>query len=516
MRDGVFNYSSVLVAGLVGIILVPIMLKGLGAESYGLWIAVLAVAAVPAGFDFGLGASVTREVAASLGDEARNKAAPFIRAAGNAYVVLGLFGALAIGTLGVPLSRNLHLSAAGQKIAPTVFLLIGLSFLTDQVLSFVLGVLRGLRRFDVANLILNASIFLRAAGIAALVEAGAAVVPVAAWYTLISVLIALAGLGVVGRLVPRFRLRVAGVQWSSLRGHFEFAFTSLLATAAIKIIWGLGAVLIGVILGSAWVVPFHIGEKFPLAVAGITWRMAEVLFPAASEHERAQNMEGTREVLEVGTRWIFILALPLCLVLWIVGPNLLRAWVGEVRPDTLQILRLVTLAVLADAVGVGAMYVLWGRGRARDVLVILGSMAVAIFGFSLWFLTRLGIVGLAWGMVFPMVFGSLAFLYMASRACGIASLELMRGIGRGLLLPAVACGATTLGIVHLALPGRWTEVLGATLAGGAAYAGILYLGGAREEERRLIHAAVTLPAAVSRSAYRGIRYALRRAGYLSS
>ena len=64
MRDGLVNNSGAVVSVVVGIVLVPIMLHGLGTESYSLWIAALAVLGMPAGLDFGLGATVIREVAA--------------------------------------------------------------------------------------------------------------------------------------------------------------------------------------------------------------------------------------------------------------------------------------------------------------------------------------------------------------------------------------------------------------------------------------------------------------------
>lgn len=80
-------------------------------------------------------------------------------------------------------------------------------------------------------------------------------------------------------------------------------------------------------------------------------------------------MDGTREILKVGTRWSCGLALPLCFGLWIIAPNLLQAWLGEARPDTVLVLRLTCAAVFAEALGHGAMQVLWAGGAARTVLL---------------------------------------------------------------------------------------------------------------------------------------------------
>src|SRR5450432_598719 len=109
MRDGVVNYSGFVTNGLVGIILVPVMLRCLGPESYGLWLAALATHGMLGGFDFGLHWSITREVSAAPSAPSEETVG-FVRAAGNVYLLLGITGAVLIATLGLPLSGALHLS----------------------------------------------------------------------------------------------------------------------------------------------------------------------------------------------------------------------------------------------------------------------------------------------------------------------------------------------------------------------------------------------------------------------
>ena len=61
MRDGVVNYSGYVASGVAGIILVPVLLRVLGSESYGLWLAALAVSGMFGGVDFGsIGASTRK------------------------------------------------------------------------------------------------------------------------------------------------------------------------------------------------------------------------------------------------------------------------------------------------------------------------------------------------------------------------------------------------------------------------------------------------------------------------
>lgn len=496
IRDSLINNSSYLISGVVGILLVPILLHGLGAELYGLWIAVLAVASVIQVVDFGLGLSVAREVAAAQTGQGQEEAARFVAAAGRAYLILGGLGGVLLFLFGLPLSGGLQLSPQGRTIAPLVFGLAALAFAADQMLGFATWVLHGLRRFDKANLFSIVAILLRAAGFIVLLALGAGLVSIASWAAVTSTLMASAAVVFVGRLEPHYRLRGGRIEWASLRAHLPFGFTVQLTRGVNSIVWSAAPILIGLLRGSAAIVPYHIGAKFPVAVTEITARGAGVLFPAASEQERAGSLVRMQEILEVGTRWIVVIALPLCLVLWLLAPNLLQAWLGEPPPAAAEVMRLVTIAVFLEAIGASALQVLWGRGAARAVLEVLLGVAIATVGLSVWLLARLGTVGAAWGLLFPVSVGSLTLLHLASRACGVRALGLLRSVARGLLLPIVACGATTAGILYFTQAVSWPGVIATALAGGMAYAASFYWSGAREEERLLAHELLRFPATV--------------------
>jgi O-antigen/teichoic acid export membrane protein len=503
MRDGVINNAGLVVSGVVSLVLVPFLLKGLGAEAYGLWIAAQVLSGLMGVLDVGLGTSVIREVAATLSTDIREETTRFVAATGNACLVIGLVGALLIMILGVPLSAGMHLSANTRQLAFAAFFLVGLTFAADQLAGFATSILRGLRRFDASNLVSIAGVLLRAAGVIVLLSVGAGLVAVAAWYAVAAATTAVVGLAVASRLGPHFRFRLGYFNWGSLRALIPFSIASEMASGLINAIWSAAPLLIGVVLGSSWVVPYYIGQKFPLAVSGLTWRAGEVLFPAASEHERAKNLPGTRDVLEVGTRWIVVLALPICTVLFIVAPNLLRAWVGEAPPDTVLVLRLTTVAVFANALGEGALYWLWGRGAMKTVLRVVGGMAVLSFGLTLGLLPRVGIVSGAWVLLGTFIFGWSALLGAASRECGVRMFHVLRAAARGLAIPLVACAVPALGIAYFVPGGGWLVVAGASLVGGSAYAIALYLHGSREEERAIVERPAKLALNLVRSFWRG-------------
>jgi O-antigen/teichoic acid export membrane protein len=504
LRDGLINNAGLLINGAIAVLLVPLMLKHLGAEAYGFWIAVTALSGLVGVLDFGLSWSLTREVAATVQLEER-EVSRFITGAFNIQIILGLAGALVIGSLGPWLKSNLHLSAETQRVAPAVFWMAGLLFLGDKMLELLVGLLNGLRRFGIINLILIAAALLRATGIIALLLAGFGLMAIAAWQGVLSLLIALLTLIVLHRLEPRFFLRPGALNWREVRAHVPFSLSSSLATLTSLLIWDAPRVLIGIVFGSARIVPYHIGQRLPLIATEVSWRATMVLFPAASKYERARELNRTREVLEVGTRWAVVLTLPLCLLLSILASAVLQIWVGEARAETVLILRLTAAAVFLDAAGMGAYQVLLGFGAARAVLLVFTSIAAVNLALIALLLSTFGIIVAAYGLLLVFALISLATLYLASHRCQTSMLQLLGATFKGLWLPALASATTAFIIARFVWPTGVKQVVGAGMAGFIVYLVCLYFYGAREEEQALARQAWTLSAVIARTLRRRLR-----------
>jgi FkbM family methyltransferase len=504
IRDGIINYSGLLFSGLIGLVLVPILLHGLGSEQYGLWIAAMAVTGLAGSFDLGMGPTITQAIASETGAP-QPEVSRYVTSAGASFLALGVVGGLIIALLGLPLSGALSLSPAARQLAPAVFVLAGVLFLAKELLAFTRAVLVGLRRFDAANFLAAAWVFLAALGTVALLALGRGLLAVAAWQSGSALAGALASLLVVVWLQPRFSLRPSGFEWQALRQRLPFSLTSQLTDAAIRVVWEAPALLIGLFRGSIAIVPYHIGQKFPVAVSQVSWCAAEALYPAASPEEAGAEQPRRRAILELGVRWVVVLVLPLAVVLWIVAPSLLQAWIGSVPPETTSVLRLSAAAVLVDALGVGAFYVLWGSGAVGSVFLVFSAVAATQVGLGIWLLLRMGVAGMAWAMLAAMALGSVALLYLAARSCRTPLGGMVRRIFAGLFLPVLVCVGVALGLNALPYPNLWARVVSVSLVSGLLYLATFYFSGARPEERLFLEELRYLPSALLRLVSRELR-----------
>ena len=483
MRDALINNFAFVASGLVGIILVPLMLSWLGAESYGVWILAMTVAGVLATLDSGLHCTIVREVACSSGPEAENAVWTYVEGAANAYLLLGLLGTLLLGGSGYAMNGYLHLDPQLKATTRAVFWLVGISFLADQFNHFGNALLMGLRRFGYANLIRGGTAILRGIGFVTLLALGGSLVIIAIWQVVATVVSAAVTLVIVRRLAPNFHFRIARLHWGTLRQRISFALSSLLTTFIGGVTWQVGSLLIGFIEGSAAVVPFYIGLKFPFAASLFGWQAAETLFPAAGEHQNSPSR--TREILRAGTRWVLVLLVPVSTLLWIVGPNLLSVWIGKLDPEALRVLRLMCFAALADAFMAASLNVLWGRAAMRRVVpVLLGVAALTVFLAAL-LVPKMGAPGAAWGVVLPMTAGAVLLFHQACRECDTFVLPMLRSIFRGLPFAAIGCAACGYLVTALGRSDLW-HLVGACLAGSTAYASLIYFVSGENEERRFL------------------------------
>ncbi len=164
LRDGAVNYAPVASGSLLGIVLVPLMLKTLGQEAYGLWLSTLALIGIARLCEPGLSWIIISEVARWRGCQTKNGAQELVTAARDLYVIIGSVVSVIVCALAFKLGTELHLSAQAEGVLPYVCVLLALSLFADFVLAFPFSTLYGLRRFAFANVFEAGMGLLRSAG----------------------------------------------------------------------------------------------------------------------------------------------------------------------------------------------------------------------------------------------------------------------------------------------------------------------------------------------------------------
>ena len=481
MRDGTVHASGLVLSSVAGLLLVPIMVRGLGAEGYGLWMASVAAISIFGAFDLGVRLIIIRDLAGEL----RAERAPLIRTMLWLYVTLGLIAGSLVALAGMAAAKRLHLSPEAQSVAPMVFLFSAGSCFFDQVFMYVMAVWSGLRRFSLLNTYSVAASIIRIASFWFVLAAGRGILTIAAVNLGIAAACAISGLMLIVAAVPELRPRFEMPRWESLREPLGFGVLSQAATSIASLQMPISTLLISVINGAASVTPFTVGQKFPNLLSGLTWRTSEVFFPVASR-QRVSGELDAEQFLQTITRWLMLAILPGALGLFLIAPALLRTWMGTLDPAALAILRLASLSVAVEILIPGVIQLFWGAGQTGVVLMVNFATVFADVLLAVILLPRIGPVGAAWATLGSTAVAAILLLVFVSKGRRLHLLPVLLGTARRILAALLLALVPVFFLQRMIAARNWPAVMGIVILSAVLYFATLWRYTASDDEKAFL------------------------------
>lgn len=390
-RNSVLNLAGHLIPLLAGIVAIPILVRGLGLEQFGIlslaWV-VLGYATI---FDLGLGRATTKHVAEALG---RGGAEEIPSLVGTALAVQLAFGAAATIVLAA-LTPFLVGNAFAISIdladeARATMYLIALAIPIVLVSGSFSGVLEARQRFDLVNSVRiptsTLTFLLPAAGVASgfqILEIVALILlmRVAALVALVALVVrTFSGLSVLtfSRRLVRRLISYGG--WITV--------TSVVAPAFVYLDRFLIASLVSVSAVSYYAAPYETVTRLWILPASLVIS----LFPAFSILEGARNREAITSIFLRSTKYLLLSLGPLAILLILFAHDLLRLWLGEdFATQSGAVLQILAFGVLINSVAQIPYALLQGVGRP-DLTGKFHLVEFPIYVSTVWILI------LEWGI----------------------------------------------------------------------------------------------------------------------
>ncbi len=151
-RNTILNLIGRAVPLLVGIITIPLIVRGLGTERFGLLSLIWVVLGYFTIFDLGLGRATIKYVAEALGKGETKQVSNIVWTAVTVQAIFGIIGSVIVLS-GTPLlvERVLNISAPLHAEARATFYVLALSMPIVLISSSFSGVLEAAQRFDLTN-----------------------------------------------------------------------------------------------------------------------------------------------------------------------------------------------------------------------------------------------------------------------------------------------------------------------------------------------------------------------------
>ena len=411
-RNTVLNLLGLTVPMVVAIATLPVTVRALGVERFG----ILALAWIVLGyfslFDLGLGRATTRFAAEALSLGQTDRFARLIWTSIGLQAVLGVAGAVVlVGIAPFIVTQLLNIPPALVNEAQLCFMVLAAAVPITLVMAAARGALEAGQRFDLVNLVAAPSTIL---------------------FSVLSALGAVAGFPLAGIVLLLVGNRVAaGLAYLALARR-AFPAVSRIAVdprVAPSLVRYAGWISVSSIVGPAlqFADRFTIGSVLSLAAVAyyaapfdvitrllvIPGAMALSLFPAFSAGR-------PRDELLVGMygramRYTFVALAPVVLLALLFGDELLQVWLGsDFARESGLVFRLLAIGVLINAVALVPFTLLQGIGRP-DLTAKFHLAELAPFLILLWILTaHFGLIGTALAWV-ARVTADLVLLLVATR-----------------------------------------------------------------------------------------------------
>jgi O-antigen/teichoic acid export membrane protein len=422
--NAIFDAGGLLLVQLITFFILPLFIKNLGPELYGVWVLSGILLGYLDFFDFGLTAGLQKYIAEARAKKDHQALCETVSSALGFLAFVGCLCGLAIIVFREPLVVLFKVSPQHAKDAEWLLLLTGLGSILQWPLRtgpVTLSATLHIKQLSVArttNGILSSVVML---GMVAfwphIIWIRAATLALQISYQMRTLIMA-------GRLVPELKIGLSFFRWSRIRSMFSFSLDMFVFQVLGMLAVQVQPLLMGILMAPAATAHYAIATKLFSVISRFTSTLNQTVLPTAFNLHAQGDKERLHKLVERGVRYRMLLVAPAgvgCLVLS--GP-FLRLWVGDEYLFLAPYSSLLGIMILASPLAV-ALHVARAAGNipavnwlfAFDVVV---SLVLMFLGLP-WFGVGSAVLGF---VIAHVIFGSLLFFPIYCRLIGIGSRDI--------------------------------------------------------------------------------------------
>jgi len=417
-RNAVYNLLGMGIPLVIAVITIPIVIKYIGIERFGILSLAWAVFGYLSIFDIGLGQATTKCVAESLGKGERHQIPKILWTSIVFQSLLGIVGALTL-IIATPLltERILNIPHALQAEAKIVFNLIALSLPVALISGSFRATLEAAQRFDLVNAVkipsgaasnlfplLGALLGFSLPGIILLILCSR-VLTLAAWIILSF------------NIYPEARKRTP-ILLETARPLFKFGVWITVTSFINPLLTYLDRFMIGALLTVTAVSYYAAPYEMTVRLGLLPGSLLMLLFPAFSVLRGQQDENRTRSLFGMSFKYILTGLGPIVILIIVFAKLILELWLGnDFAQNSAIILQILSGGFLLNALARVAVGFLLGMGRP-DIPAKFHVLELIFYIPLLLILIReMGIEGAAIAWTFRVSVDFL-LLYSAARRVG--------------------------------------------------------------------------------------------------
>jgi O-antigen/teichoic acid export membrane protein len=398
--------ASKAVSLLSTLVSVPLTYRYLGPERYGIWMVLISIIGAMSFADLGIGNGLVNAISEAYGRDDRKLARQHVSSA--LALMLTIAAALAlIGTVAYPFLPWLRLfnvkSNATALEGAQAFLVLYASFVVNIPLGVITRTQSGIQKGYIAQVV-NAL-----GGIASL---GLILLVISLHGSLAWLVFASVGAGVVATLIngwilfreyPWLLPSSHAIRADSAKKIFKLGLLFFVLQCSFTLAFTSDNIVIAQILGAAAVAVYSVPQKLFSFVAAIVAMAVGPLWPAYGEAIARGDVQWVRRIF-LGSLWFVLgISIPLCVLLGVAGPWILRVAVGKSFHAPVVLIIVLSIWGVVNSVSQVGSILLNGAGVLRPQVLLAVVVGVSNLALSIFLTKSFGVVGVCLGSILTQV-----------------------------------------------------------------------------------------------------------------
>lgn len=387
---------------LASLISVPLTFRYLGAESYGIWMVLISIIFAMSFADLGIGNGLVNAISEAYGKDDHQLAKEYLTSAFVMMLGIAVFLAVtgAVSYPFVPWMRLFNVkSEAVAADGARAFLVLYCWFVVSMPLGVVTRAQAGLQQGYISQIV------------------GA----IGNVFSLFAVLLVIALHGSLAQLVfaSTFGVVVANVlngwvlfrkhswllpSWNAYRRNWAIKILKLgllffVLQCAVTVSFTSDNIVIAQVMGAAAVALYAVPQKLFSTVSMVIGMANAPLWPAYGEAIARRDVAWVRRVFFASMRVTLAISVPLCTLLALAGPWILRVAVGKSLHASVSLLVVLAVWAIINAISTVIAMLLNGAGVLKAQAIVWVFSSLANLALSIYFTRRLGVIGVCLGSI---------------------------------------------------------------------------------------------------------------------
>lgn len=396
----------------IGLAIVPIIIKFIGVEGYGVWIMIQTLLTYSSVMDMGLSPAITKYTAEYDGHNDHDKIIQIFNTLFIVYLFLCIVLFFAVfackGLIVDTLIRPINIPKETVSFALMIAMLV---FVCNMAFSVYPSFLNGLQRMDVTNKIDSVSSIIKFAASILLLYFGGGIKGLALAGGVSCIITIIMYVYSCRRIAPYLTFNPFLFNFKTLKEIWGFSIYGAMNNVVAMIHLQLDKLIINYFLGVNSLAFYDIAHRLVFFLWGLCGSFVVPIMPAISNIHASGGIEKSREVFQTIFKYTSLIICPLFLFVSIFADTLIIAWLGNGYENAVSVLRVLSLGYMVNIL----------CGPVTSILAGIGSYKVSFYGGVIASITillfcpilsiKFGILGCATGILLAFILAD-TFLFI--------------------------------------------------------------------------------------------------------